>query len=96
MTRIPSSRLLSSFAVVLTLTLVPMASARPLEAPATLDSDGGWLGSALKWVEDAVGVRRPNAHRPGSSPQASPRQDAKTSSGGSCIDPQGYPKPCPR
>jgi hypothetical protein len=96
MPRIPRLRRLFTLAAVLALTVVPLASARPLESPVVREADGGWLGNALKWVEDLVSPRRPNPtglHRPG---QAAPRQDAKTSMGGSCIDPQGYPRPCPR
>jgi hypothetical protein len=94
----PASRLLRLFAVAITLSLilVPMAGARPVENPAIHESEGGWFDAALKWVEDAVGVRRPNAPRPGRPGQAVPRQDTKTSSGGSCIDPHGYLVPCPR
>ena len=96
MTRIPPLRRLFAFATVLALTVVPLASARPLESPVVHEADGGWLGTALKWVEDLVSSRRPNptgSHRPG---QAAPRQDAKVSLGGSCIDPQGRPISCPR
>lgn len=96
MTRIPRLRRLFASAAVLALTVVPLASARPLESPVVHEADGGWLGTALKWVEDLVSPRRPNLadpHRPG---QGAPRQDAKVSMGGSCIDPHGYPVPCPR
>jgi hypothetical protein len=96
MTRIPRLRRLFALAAVLALSVVPLASARPLESPVAHEADGGWVGTALKWVEDLVSPRRPNPtglHRPG---QAVPPQDAKTSLGGSCIDPQGRPMPCPR
>ncbi|HEV2851538.1 MAG TPA: hypothetical protein VHC97_01925 [Thermoanaerobaculia bacterium] len=93
-----ASRSLRLFAVVIVLSLmtVPIASARPVENPGIHESEGSWLGTALKWVEDALGTRRPNAPHPGRPGQAVLRQDTKTSSGGSCIDPHGYPMPCPR
>lgn len=96
MTRIPRLRRLFALAAVLALTLVPLASARPLTTPAVHEADGGWLGTALKWVEDLVNLRRPSPTGPARSGQAPPRQTAKTSLGGSCIDPQGRPVPCPR
>jgi hypothetical protein len=96
MTRIPRLRRLFALAAVLALTVVPLASARPLESPIVHEAGGGWLGTALQWVEDLVNPRSSKPagpHRPG---QAAPRQDAKVSLGGSCIDPQGRPVPCPR
>jgi hypothetical protein len=96
MTRIPRLRRLFALAVVLALTVVPLASARPLATPAPQEADGGWFGTALKWVEDLVNLRRPNPAGPGRPGQAAPRQTAKTSLGGSCIDPQGRPIACPR
>lgn len=96
MPRIPRFRRLFALAAVLALTVVPLASARPLESPVVHEADGGWLGTALKWVDDLVNPRRPNTaghHQPG---QGAPRQDAKVAMGGSCIDPQGRPVPCPR
>lgn len=96
MTRIPRLRRLFALAAILALTAVPLASARPLESPAVQEAGGGWIGTALKWVEDLVGLRRPDLPRAGRPGQAAPRQDAKTSMGGSCIDPQGRPVSCPR
>ena len=96
MTRIPRLRRLFALAAVLALTVVPLASARPQAAPAPHETDGGWFGAALKWVEDLVNLRSPNPAGPGRPGQAAPRQTAKSSLGGSCIDPQGRPQPCPR
>ena len=96
MTRIPRLRRLFAWTAVLALTVVPLASARPLESPVVHEASGGWLGTALQWVEDLVSPRRPNPaglHRSG---QAAPRQDTKNAQAGSCIDPQGRPVPCPR
>ena len=96
MTRIPRLRRLFALAAVLALTVVPLASARPLESPAAQRAGGDLVSVALKWVEDLVGFRRSSPAAPRQSGQAAPRQDAKSSLGGSCIDPQGRPVPCPR
>ena len=97
MTRIPRLRRLFTLAAVLALTVVPLASARTaVERPTVHEAGGGLVGVALKWVEDFVGFRRSNPTGPGRHGQAAPRQDTKTSMGGSCIDPQGRPTPCPR
>jgi hypothetical protein len=95
MSRISRSRLASAVVIALTLVVVPMAGARPLESSQRVhQAVGGWVAAAVRWVEDLAGVRSavPARHgRPGA-----PAIAEKTSSGGSCIDPQGYPKPCPR
>lgn len=96
MTRIPRFCRLFALAAVLALTVVPLASARPLATPAAHEAAGGWFVSALKWAEDFIGIRRSNPTKPSRPGQGASRQDTKVSLGGSCIDPQGYPKPCPR
>lgn len=98
MPRTSRSLRLFAVAVVLSLTMVPMAGARPAESPAIHESEGGWFGAALKWVEDAIGIRRPDpaGHGRRSGQEGVSQRTEKTSLGGSCIDPQGYPKPCPR
>jgi len=98
MTRTSRSLRLFAVVAVLSLMMVPMAGARPVESPAIHESEGGWLSSALKWVEDLAGIRRPGPANHGrrSGQEGVSRGTEKTSLGGSCIDPQGYPKPCPR
>ena len=96
MTRIPRLRRLFALAAVLALTVVPLASARPVESPAAQHAGGDFVSAALKWVEDLVGLRRSGPIGPRRPVQAAPRQDAKVSMGGSCIDPQGRPVSCPR
>ena len=82
------------FAIVLTLAsvllLAPMAGARTVEGPRTAPRvEAGWVDNALSWLEGLAGVRR-------SAPQApKPRNASDKEAGGSCIDPQGNPRPLP-
>ena len=96
MTRIPRLRRLFTLAAVLALTVTPLASARPLESPTVHEADGGFVGAALRWVEDLVGFRRPAPADRGQQPRpvAIPRKEGSSSTnGGSCIDPVGRPRP---
>jgi hypothetical protein len=95
MSRIPRSCFVPAVVTALALLVVPMAGARPLESSqGVYQTVDGWFTAAVRWVEDLAGIRpaAPARHRRTGSP-AIPE---KTSSGGSCIDPQGYPRPCPR
>ena len=96
MTRIPRLCRLFALAAVLALTVVPLASARPLATPAVHEADGGWFGAALEWVEDLVGFRRPGPADRGrrQGQPAIPQTKSSSSNGGSCIDPVGRPRPC--
>lgn len=94
MTRIPRLCRLFALAAVLALTVVPLASARPLESPAVQEAGGGFVTTALRWVEDFVGFRRPGPADRGQTRQpATPRKEGNTTNGGSCIDPVGRPRP---
>jgi hypothetical protein len=93
MPRIPRSRLVFVLVTALTLVVVPMAGARSLETPQaahrTLD---GWFSTALRWAEELTGLRPAKPGHGGSS--VTPTQTAtKAAAGGSCIDPQGNPRP---
>jgi hypothetical protein len=95
MSRIPRSRLAPAIVTALALLVVPMAGARPLESlQGVHQAVGGWFAAAVRWVEDLTGVRSAVPARHGRS--GSPAITEKTSLGGSCIDPQGRPTPCPR
>lgn len=96
MTRIPRLRRLFALAAVLALTAVPLASARPLAAPAVHEADGGWLGTALQWVEDLVNLRGSNPAGPSRrrGQAVIPRKEGSGTNSGSCIDPVGRPRPC--
>jgi hypothetical protein len=79
--------------IALVLALAPMANALPLNAAPVDRSESGWLDTAVRWVEEA-GLKRPGARRPGhSGSQTGVRKEANSSTGGSCIDPQGNPRP---
>lgn len=93
MTRISSVRLVFVLALLLALVVVPVAGARPLENPqASHQPAGGWFETALRWLEELAGFRRP-APGPGdrSGPQ-SLQKSGSTTSGGPCIDPAGNPR----
>ena len=88
--------LIVAFSILLT---VPMAAgARALETPrSTLAVAEGWLGTALDWLQEALSLHgRGGRHRSPAPPTSIQAQDGTTTSsstGGSCIDPQGNPKP---
>lgn len=99
MTRIPRLRRLFALAAVLALTVVPLASARPLESPAVQETDGGFVSATLRWVENLVGLRHPGParHNRRSGPAVPQKAGGgESTQGGSCIDPHGHPVPCPR
>jgi len=54
-------------------------------------AESGWLGAAFDWVQNLLGRgERPQVRREG-KPAVN-----KTQSNGSCIDPLGGTRPCPR
>jgi hypothetical protein len=93
MPRIPQSRLVFVLVTALALVVVPMAGARSLETPQaahrTLD---GWFSAALRWAEELAGLR-PAAPDHGGRSATAQQQGTKGAAGGSCIDPQGHPRP---
>lgn len=92
MNRMPRTRLVLVVAIVLSLLTVPLAGARPVERPPAVDrTDGGWLGAALRWLEDLAGFRRPAPDRRDRSTSRVPQKDGNSTTGGSCIDPAGKP-----
>lgn len=98
MTRMSRKHLVSVIVLILALTMVPMAGARPVEGSQVVhQADGGWFGVALKWIEDLAGVHRPvpGRHHGHSGSQSLQKDGSGTNSstGGSCIDPQGNPRP---
>lgn len=86
MTRIPRVCLVLVVAALLALLMAPVAGARTVSAPPAHQT--GWLGAALHWVEDLIGVqshghRGPTIHRKdGSGGTSQPN-------GRTCIDPTG-------
>lgn len=82
--------------VALTILLVaPLsAGARGPGAPQpNLRAAESWVDAAIGWLQDLLASHRP-ARRPHSSDSGIIQQkDAEHPLGGSCIDPQGNPKP---
>lgn len=96
MIRVPRVCLVFVVIVLLALLVVPMAGARTVSSPSIHPSDGGWVGTALRWVEDLTGLHRPaqQGHR-GTKPGVSTKDTSSTNSiTGTCIDPMGRPRPC--
>lgn len=87
-------RLVSAAVVALTLAVAPMAHALPAERSTVQRAESGWFETALRWLEEAVGPRRP-AGRQGRSvaPAGTTKEGSMTTNGGSCIDPMGNTKP---
>lgn len=76
------------------LTLAPVANALPQGSGPADRSESGWFETAVRWVEEAAGLKRPGARRPGhSGSQAGVRKETNSTNGGSCIDPMGNPRP---
>lgn len=99
MYRIPGVRPVLVVTVLITLLAVPVASARGLESPrSSARVEAGWLTTAMRWLEELAGLRRP-APRTGASVNkedttgGTSGSGAASTMGGSCIDPQGNPRP---
>lgn len=98
-----TSRFVITLVALFILLALPLAvGARGLETSRPGPAAGeSWLGAALDWVQEALGLRGREHRHPG--PGSSAGLQAKdgtaggsTTTGGSCIDPQGnrYPPPC--
>ena len=89
MTRIPRFHLVLCIVAIFVLVSAPLASAGPRETSRAVNrTDDGWFQTALKWVEDLVGLGGPASGRTTSSP-APMQKDFNIPAGGSCIDPHG-------
>lgn len=85
---------------VFTLVTIPAAQARPLSGPKLPTFDAPWFQSAVVWLNSFLGLNAPAL-------QPVPAKagvmgviidlpgDNEELSNGSCIDPQGRPRPCP-
>ena len=92
MTRNPRMHLILCMVAVLVLASVPFADARPLATSRMVErTDGGWIGAAVRWLEDLVGLQRSASDRTSGSPE--PNQKGKSPTGSSCLDPVGIPRP---
>lgn len=102
MNRTPGIRLVLVIAALAALLAAPMAEARGLgSARTTARAEAGWVSAALQWLEQALGLNRP-APRTGSSTakedtsgglSGAGTTGGESTTGGSCIDPQGNPRP---
>lgn len=106
MNRTPGIRLVLVLVVLTALLAAPAAEARSLGSqPAGTGVEAGWMSAALQWLEQALGLRRP-APRTGSSTAKEDTSGGSLSGGGTgltsggastmggtCIDPQGNPRP---
>lgn len=92
MIRIPRVYLVLVVTALLVLMMAPVAGARTVSSPSAHPSESGWIGAALHWVEDLVGIRHPapQGHR-GTKPATAKTEEVIN---GSCIDPVGRPRPC--
>jgi len=92
MTRTSRFHLILCTVALCALVAAPLASARPLDRTSQVvqRTDDGWFDTALRWVEDLVGVHPSPLGRAASSPSSS-QKDFNTPAGGACIDPTGRP-----
>lgn len=73
---------------------MPFAGARPLDTPkAAHSTDGGWLGTALEWLANLTELQRPTAERKEPTGSSKSSDNPKSTTGGSCVDPAGHPRP---
>lgn len=92
MIRIPRLLLVLGTLAALVLVSAPSASARPLATSQVVERTvDGWLGAAVRWLEDLVGLQRPTSDRAAGSPGSNQKGGGGIPTGGSCIDPQGKP-----
>lgn len=91
-----SHRLLALAAIAaLVLSIAPAAYARtPEGAQASVRADAGWVGTALQWLGDLFGARRPAMTQSDRSTGGTTKT-TYSPNGGSCIDPMGNPRPFP-
>jgi hypothetical protein len=103
-----TSRSVITLIALFILLALPLAvGARGLETSRPVPVAGeGWLGTAFDWLQEAFGLRsREHRHQGTGSPAGFQAKEdpigggsvgGSSTSGGSCIDPQGnrYPPPC--
>jgi len=91
-----TSRYFVTFLVAFTILLVAphSAGARGPGAPEpNLRAAESWVDAAIGWLQNILASHRPASHPHSSDPGAIQQKDAELPLGGSCIDPQGHPKP---
>ena len=91
MTRISRCLLVIVLTAALALVSVPFVGARPLETSQGGErTESGWIGAALGWLESLVKLHYSALSRHG---RATSMKDDATPTGGSCVDPEGHPRP---
>jgi hypothetical protein len=92
MIRIPRVCLVLVVTALLVLMMAPVAGARTVSSPSAHTSESGWVGAALQWVGELVGIHHPapSGHR-GTKQVTTKLEEVIT---GTCIDPMGRPRPC--
>lgn len=79
-------------AILFALVCIPAAEARSFgPAKTAFDLDTPWLDSAISLLSRFLGGAPEQPVR-----QAKPKLGKVTANSGSCIDPQGNPRPCPQ
>jgi hypothetical protein len=84
-------------AITLVLLSVPAVHARPIERSGpSIESGSGWMDAALSWLNTLVfGDQPASPDQPRSAFDAVSTHDSFDHiSSGSCIDPEGRPRPC--
>ena len=85
-------------AFTLVLLCAPAVHARPIERSGPSIDAGSWMDAALSWLSNLFGDQ-PTQGQPqptfDASKEASTRDDFNSVQSGSCIDPEGRPRPCP-
>ncbi len=80
-------------AITLVLLSVPAAHARPIERSGpSIETGAGWVDAALSWLNNLLFGDQPASPE---QPQSSfDTASTFTPMSGSCIDPEGRPRPC--
>lgn len=86
-------------ALTLVLASVPAAQATPFDVPYGAFERAGWLDSAVSWLTALLfgtdaGAAQPKAAVESTETFTDTDFGAYGPTSGSCIDPQGRPKPC--
>lgn len=95
MIRVPRVCLVFVVIALLALLMAPVAGARTVSSPSVHPAaDGGWVGAALRWVEDLAGLHRQAPGHRGTKPVSTKETSTTDGVTGTCIDPMGRPRPC--
>lgn len=87
-------------AITLVLLSVPALHARPIERSGPAIESGSWMDAALSWLSNLLFGDQPTSQDQLQSTleaakETSNADDYNYVQSGSCIDPEGRPRPCP-